>query len=52
MDCHEKPAEIWCVMVSTIGQVIEDEHRGLPTMISLTHEYLAETGSDKIPRFP
>ena len=52
MDRHEKPAEIWCVMVSTIGQVIADEHRGLLTVISLTQEQLEEIGSDKLPRFP
>jgi hypothetical protein len=35
VDCHELPAEIWCVMVSTIGQVITDEHKGLSIVISL-----------------
>jgi hypothetical protein len=39
-------------MVSTIGQVIADEHRGLPTVISLAQEQLAETGSDKLPGLP
>jgi hypothetical protein len=29
-----------------------DEHRGLPTVISLTQEQLEETGSDKLPSFP
>jgi hypothetical protein len=52
VDHHEKPAEIWCVMVNTIGQVISDEHKGLPTVISLAQEQLAETGSDKHPGLP
>jgi hypothetical protein len=52
VDRREQPAEIWCVMVSTIGQVIADEHRGLPTVISLAQEQLAETGSDKLPSLP
>jgi hypothetical protein len=40
------------VMVSIIDQVTTDEHRGLPTVISLTQEQLAETGSDKLPSLP
>jgi hypothetical protein len=32
--------------------VTTDEHIGLPTVISLTHEQLVETGSDKLPSFP
>ena len=44
--------ETWCVMVSIIGQVTTDEHIGLLTVISLTQEQLAETGSDKLPSFP
>jgi hypothetical protein len=52
VDRHEKPAEIWCVMVRTIGQVIADEHKGLPTVISLAQEQLAKTGSDKLPGLP
>jgi hypothetical protein len=28
--------ETLCVMVSIIGQVIADEHKGLPTMTGLT----------------
>jgi hypothetical protein len=40
------------VMVSIIGQVTTYEHRGLPTVISLTQEQLVETGSDKISSFP
>ena len=40
------------MMVSIIGQVIEDEHRGLLTVISLTQEQLEEIGSDKLPNFP
>jgi hypothetical protein len=30
---------------------IADEHRGLLTVISLTHEQLEEIGSDKLPSF-
>jgi hypothetical protein len=52
VDHHRQPAETWCVMVSTIGQMIADEHRGLPTMISLTQEQLEEIGSDKLPSLP
>jgi hypothetical protein len=57
--------EALCVMMSIIGQMIadnseadtdtdthEDEHGGLPTVISLTQEQPAETGSDKLPSFP
>jgi hypothetical protein len=33
--------ETWCMMVSIIDQVTTDEHRGLPTVISLTQEQLA-----------
>jgi hypothetical protein len=40
------------VMVSIIGQVIADEHRGLLTVISLTQEQLEEIGSDKLPSLP
>jgi hypothetical protein len=36
VDCHRQPVETWCVMVSIIGQVIADEHRGILTAISLT----------------
>jgi hypothetical protein len=36
VDRHRKPVETWCMMVSTIGQMIADDHRGLQTMISLT----------------
>jgi hypothetical protein len=42
VDRHRQPVETWCVMVSIIGQVIEDEHRGLLTVISLTQEQLEE----------
>jgi hypothetical protein len=52
MDRHRQPAETWCVMVSTIGQMIADEHGGLPTVISLTQEQLEEVGSDKLPSLP
>jgi hypothetical protein len=31
---------------------IADEHRGILTVISLTHEQLDESGSDKLPSFP
>jgi hypothetical protein len=34
VDRHRHPVETWCVMVSIIGQVIADEHRGLLTVIS------------------
>jgi hypothetical protein len=44
--------ETWCVMMSIIRQVTTNEHRGLPTVINLTQEQLAETGSDKLPSFP
>jgi hypothetical protein len=36
-------------MVSIIGQMIVDEHRGLLTVISLTQEQLEGIGSDKLP---
>jgi hypothetical protein len=36
VDHHRQLVETWCVMVSIIGQVIADEHRGLLTVISLT----------------
>ena len=52
VDRHRQPVETRCVMVSIIGQVIEDEHRGLLTMINLTQEKLEEIGSDKLPSFP
>jgi hypothetical protein len=52
VDRHKQLVETWCVMVSIIGQVIEDEHRGLLTMISLTQEQLEEIGSDKLPSLP
>jgi hypothetical protein len=57
--------EALCVMMSIIGQMIadnsevdtdtdthEDEHGGLPTVISLTQEQPTETGSDKLPSLP
>jgi hypothetical protein len=52
VDRVRQTVETLCMMVSIIGQVIVDEHRGLPTVISLTHEQLAEIRSDKIPSFP
>jgi hypothetical protein len=36
VDRHRQTVETWCVMVSIIGQVIEDEHKGLLTVISPT----------------
>jgi hypothetical protein len=39
-------------MVSTIVQMIEVEHRGLQTVISLTQEKPTYIGSDKLPSFP
>jgi hypothetical protein len=35
-----------------MGQVIEDEHKGLLIVISLTQEQLEGIGSDKLPSFP
>jgi hypothetical protein len=52
VDRHRQPVETWCVMVSIIGQVIADEHKGLLTVISLTQEQLEEIGSDKLPSLP
>jgi hypothetical protein len=52
VDCHRQLVETWCVMVSIIGQVIADEHRGLLIVISLTQEQLEEIGSDKLPSLP
>ena len=52
VDRVRQTVETWCVMVSIIGQVTIDEHRGLPTLISLTQEQLGETGSDKLPSLP
>jgi hypothetical protein len=40
------------MMVSIVDLVMTDEHSGLPTVISLAQEQLAETGSDKLPSFP
>jgi hypothetical protein len=37
VDRHRQPVETWCMMVSIIGQVIADEHRGLLTVISRLH---------------
>jgi hypothetical protein len=36
VDRHRQLVETWCMMVSTIGQMIADDHRGIQTMISLT----------------
>jgi hypothetical protein len=52
VDRHRQPVETWCMMVSTIGQMIAYDHRGLQTMISLTLEQRVETRSDKLPSFP
>jgi hypothetical protein len=65
VDHHRQPVETWCVMMSIIDQGIanlseddtatdsqEDEHGGLPTVISMTQEKLARIGSDKLPRLP
>jgi hypothetical protein len=52
VDHHRQPVETWCVMVSTIGQMIADEHRELLTVISLIQEQLEEIGSDKLPSLP
>jgi hypothetical protein len=38
VDRHRQPTETWCVMVSTIGQMIAVEHRGLQTVINMTQE--------------
>jgi hypothetical protein len=35
-----------------MGQVIVDDHRGILTVISLTHEKLEGIGSDKLPSLP
>jgi hypothetical protein len=65
VDRHRQTIEPLCVMVSIIGQGIaniskgdtfrdshEDEHGGLPTVISMTQEQLVGIGSDKIPSLP
>jgi hypothetical protein len=52
VDHHRNPFETWCVMVSIIGQVIAEEHKGILTVIILTKEQLEEIGSDKLPSFP
>jgi hypothetical protein len=49
---HKQPVETWYMMVSIIGEMIADEHRGLMTVISLTQEPLEEIGSDKLPSLP
>jgi hypothetical protein len=46
---HRQPVGTWYMMVSISGQVIEDEHIGLLTVINLTHEPLEGIGSDKLP---
>jgi hypothetical protein len=65
VDHHRQTVETLCMMVSIIGQRIadisegntdtdshEDEHEGLSTLISMTHEQLVGIGSDKLPSFP
>jgi hypothetical protein len=52
VDHVRQTIETWCVMVSIIDLVMTDERSGLPTMISLAQEQLAETGSDKLQSFP
>jgi hypothetical protein len=52
VDRVRQTIETWCVMVRIIDQVTTDKHRGLSTVISPTHEQLAETGSDKLPSLP
>jgi hypothetical protein len=65
VDHHRQIVESLCMMVSIIGHGIEnisegntntysheDEHEGLPTVISMTQEQLAGIGSDKLPIFP
>ena len=65
VDRHRQAVETLCMMVSIIGQGItnileddtdtdsqEEEHRGLPTMISMTQEQLVGIGSDKLPSLP
>jgi hypothetical protein len=52
VDHVRQTVETWCVMVSIIGQVTIDEHRGILTVISLTQEQLEEIGSDKLPSLP
>jgi hypothetical protein len=42
----------WCVMVSTIVQMIEVENRGLQIVISLTQEQPTYIESYKLPSFP
>jgi hypothetical protein len=52
VDCVRQTVETWCVMVSIIDLVMTDERNGLPTVINLAQEQLAETRSDKLPSFP
>jgi hypothetical protein len=65
VDHHRQTMETLGVMVRIIGQGIadilegdtytdshEDEHGGLPTVISLAQESLARIGSDKLPSLP
>jgi hypothetical protein len=65
MEHLRQTVETLCMLVSIIGHGIvdilegdtdtdshEDEHGGLPTVISMTQEQLAGIGSDKISSFP
>jgi hypothetical protein len=38
VDRVKQTAETWCLMVRIIGQVTKNEHRGLSTVTSSTHE--------------
>jgi hypothetical protein len=49
VDRHRQLVDTGFVMVSIIGQVIADEHRGILTVINLTQKQLEEIGSDKLP---
>jgi hypothetical protein len=65
VDHQRQIVETLCVMVSILDHGIagipegdtdlgshEDEHGGLPTVISMTQEQLMGIGSDKLPSFP
>jgi hypothetical protein len=65
VDHQRQTVETFGVMVSILGHGITyiskgdidpdsqgDEHGGLPTVISMTHEQLVGIGSDEIPIFP
>jgi hypothetical protein len=65
VDHHKQTVESLCIMVSIIDHGIADisegdtntdshgdEHRGHPTVISMTQEQLAGIGRDKLPSLP